>query len=527
MKNHREIGYWIAGAFVLSICLGFVDKAGFTLGGWLGYLLLSILGVLLIYGSWNSIADLSPSRRIVWIAIGAIFLRLLVGVGMSYALPVGGYPDSEPYQAGYIYKDSFNRDQEAWQFANQDLPLISAFTDPQESDQYGGLLFGSAFIYRTLSSEVQRPFMLILVSAIMGAVAVLHTWSFVQRSINSRAASIAAWIVMLYPEAVLLGASLMREPFLIAAMALALDGFSRIDQQGIRHGYQTTAAGLLLALVISPPYFLILSSVLAGWWVWVKGVFSRKFVLPLVVILGLAGAALAVTLRSWASLEFAPSGSILDLIGWWLNRGAGYQLYVLTQDSGWVQKIFGLVPEWSQLPLATAYGLVQPFLPATLMDATSLPLIRALVSYRALGWFLLLPSLIFGLLSSPRREGWRSLAFYLGVLVWLTVILVSYRDAGRMWDNPRWRTIFLSAQAALAGWSVSSAGLDKSPGLKRIAIVVGFSTLVFIAWEAGRYYQLPRLNLWESLALIGVAVPVYLIGAAWIDRRRVKKNSRA
>jgi hypothetical protein len=187
-----------------------------------------------------------------------------------------------------------------------------------------------------------------------------------------------------------------------------------------------------------------------------------------------------------------------------------------------VAKIFGQVPEWSQMPLATFYGLLQPFLPAAVMDSTSAPLIRLIVSLRGLGWFFLLPFLICAPFIALRQSKWRSLPMYLVLLVWVTAIFVSYRDAGRLWDNPRWRTVFLCAQAALAGWTWVTFTSTKSPWLLRVGIVVGFATMAFIFWEAGRYYHIPRLNLWETLGVIGGFTGLYFGGSYLRDRQKSK-----
>jgi hypothetical protein len=89
-----------------------------------------------------------------------------------------------------------------------------------------------------------------------------------------------------------------------------------------------------------------------------------------------------------------------------------------------------------------------------------------------------------------------------------------------MWDNPRWRAIFLSVQAITMAWTWLRAREQGDPWLKRIAVIVGFATLAFLQWEAGRYYQLPRLNLWETLGLIGGFSILFIVGSFVYDRTR-------
>jgi hypothetical protein len=315
----------------------------------------------------------------------------------------------------------------------------------------------------------------------------------------------------------------MREPFLITAFALMLDGYARRVHQANPHGIYLVALGFITALFISPPFsFLLLGGVSLAW-LW-EGKGDRKrtgWILGVIAALGLA--ALALTIRSWAALEGRPGGNVVELVGWWLTSGAKYQLHVLAQRSGWVQKMFELAPEWSHMPLATLYGLVQPFLPAAVMDSTSLPLIRTVVSLRGLGWFVFLPFLMYAPFASLRQEGWRSLPAYLTLFVWGGAVLVSYRDAGQQWDNPRWRAVFLCAQVAMVGWAWVAARQSGSPWLGRVSVLVVFATLAFVHWEAGRYYQTPRLNLWKTLSLIGAFSILFLAASIGFDRYRKTK----
>jgi hypothetical protein len=94
-----------------------------------------------------------------------------------------------------------------------------------------------------------------------------------------------------------------------------------------------------------------------------------------------------------------------------------------------------------------------------------------------------------------------------------------------MWDNPRWRAIFLSIQAIVIAWTLFSAKDNHNPWLGRVTLIVGFATLAFIHWEAGRYYQLPRLNLWETLTLIGGFSILFVVGSLIYDRCRNKNES--
>jgi hypothetical protein len=514
---------WLYQAMVLlAIGVGFpfLDKSGFSISGVIAYLVVGVIATLVMRLGWYSVRELNPPTWLQTALILAIAIRLLVGVGLFSALPSFGYSDSKPHSTGYIYQDAYERDKDAWRFAISDAPLLSAWTDADLSDQYGGLHFTSTFIYRAISIDEHRPLLVVLLSVGFGSLAVIFTWASTRRLFGGVVAKAATWIVVLYPEAILLSASQMREPFLIAALALGLDGYTQIRIDEWKDGLLRILAAFLIALVLSPPFSLVMVGLLALAWIWegkVKGR-QRIWVYGAIGVLGIFG--LLLTVRGWSSIPGSPDGNIIELLSWWFSSGAEYQLHLLKEGSGWVQKIFELVPEWSHMPLATMYGLVQPFLPAALMDSSSLTLIRVIVSLRALGWFITLPFLLYAPILIFRKIPKSRLTSYFVLLFWIAVIFVSYRDAGRMWDNPRWRAIFLSIQGIVMAWVWVNVRERGDPWLKRLGVIVGFATLGFIQWEAGRYYQLPRLNLWETLGVIGGFSMLYVVGTYLYDRKR-------
>ena len=286
----------------------------------------------------------------------------------------------------------------------------------------------------------------------------------------------AAWIVALFPEAIFLGASPMREPFLIAALAASLYGYALFRAGEQRSGLATLLAALAITALFSPPYAFLFAITLLVAWIWEGGKGGARLFLAIGAVVAVA---LVLTVLAWSQIRNAPQGGPLGIVNWWVNSGARFELQRLESGSGLVQKYFDLAPEWAHMPLATAYGLVQPFLPATLMDTSSLPLPRVLGVFRGLGWFVLLPFLIYAPFAAVRAKGWRSLQSFLSLLVWAVAIGAAYRLAGDQWDNPRARTVYLAAQAAIVGWVWFQSKQSHSPWLRRVAIVVAVSTLVF------------------------------------------------
>ena len=163
----------------------------------------------------------------------AFLLRLAVGVTLHLALPVYGH-DDEDDRAGYVYTDAHKRDNQAWALATSERPILDAFSSKYASDQYGGLLAFNTLIYRYLSPDAQRPLLLIVFSAFFAALGIPFLWKSVRQIFGEKVAWASAWIFALYPESILLGASAMREPYLLTFSAFALWGFVEWQYRAVR-----------------------------------------------------------------------------------------------------------------------------------------------------------------------------------------------------------------------------------------------------------------------------------------------------
>lgn len=186
-----------------------------------------------------------------------------------------------------------------------------------------------------------------------------------------------------------------------------------------------------------------------------------------------------------------------------------------------VQAMFDRTPDWAHAPMATAYGLLRPFLPAALFE-TSEPLARVVEVLRAAGWTALLPFLLYAPLAAPRAAGWRSAATCFAFLVWLTALAASFRGGADGWDNVRYRAAFLVIQAAVAGWALAETRRSGGRWLGRIALLVAGLVVVFAQWYAGRYLGTPALALGGTLALAAAVLVLPVAAFVWSDRRRMR-----
>jgi hypothetical protein len=450
----------------------------------------------------------------------AVALRVGLAVFLASMLPIYGY-DNPHQRAGYFFPDAYDRDNAARVLAQSEDSLLSAFTGASRTDQYGGMLFFSALTYRTLSPEVHRPLLVVVLAGAAAALSVLFTWRFAEILGGRRAGTLAGWTVALYPEMALLGASQMREPFVGLGLAMALYGYVRGRGGSLRAAAIFVGIGVLLGTLISPPYGALIAGLVLMAWVW-EGK-SRGTAWALAILAVIAVAAFGLTIRAWGEVVApAPGTSVFDLVGWWLSDAARFEVFKLEQASGIVQLLFDRTPEWTHIPMATGYGLIRPFLPAALTEEMS-PLARGVEIARAFGWTLLLPFLLYAPLAALRTAGLRGLPTYLSLVVWVTAVISSYRAGGDGWDNVRYRAVFLTAQAALAGWTLAHAGEARSPWLRRTGVLVTGVVLIFLQWYLGRYLMTPRLELVGTLVAAAVFATLAIVVPLMLDWRRKRR----
>jgi hypothetical protein len=500
---------WVIGSSVVGLILSLTDGFGFSLPGWSAYSILTAISLLLIFLVWAAVERDERSGWLFTVALIAFLLRLGVGVALYRALPVYGYGEKAE-QAGYVYWDAYKRDSDAYARGRGELPLVAAFSDPKRSDQYGGLLFVSAGIYRFLGTEQHRPLLPVTLLAGIASLAVIFSWGVGRRLFNPSVAAGAAWIAALYPEAVLLGASQMREPFLITAFAMSIYSYFVAKDGELQRGLLWLAAAIgIFTLPISPPFVAVIVVTLLVTGLWEQRVLSKRVVLIilLALILLLIGGFLAA--RAWSALEEI-EGTPLAIVQAWLgNAVASWRVNRVSEQSVWLDTLLSGMPASLQLPFLVLFGLVQPFLPAALVAPGSM-LWKSIAIWRSLGWFMLLPLLLYGTVASIRRLGWRHVGTFFSLFVWISALIASYRAPSYQWDNPRYRAVFLAVQGVIAAWAWWQGRQSHDPWMRHLFVIFGVDTLIFTYWYLGRYTALPKLAFLHNVMLIGLFTVVYL-----------------
>ncbi len=481
--------------------------------GWLAFSAVLLLGIACLFVAWRCAGG---GRMMAWMVGLALALRLGAGVATYLALPINGY-DVPDDKAGFVFTDAHRRDDQAWQLAQSGNSLFQAFDKTYYTDQYGGLLALSALTYRVFSPDAHRPLIMVLVAALTAALGIPFLFQAARLLWTDGLASAAAWLSVLYPESILTGGAQMREPFLLTFIAIALWGFARWVHDREPRGWIWVGAGVVGMLLVSPAVGLA-TLVLLGGWLWLRGEHRR---LPLPVIAATLGILLfGILFLAWSvsrQHDFSaasPVGVILN----WFRGSVKWVIYELERGSGQIQNVFSKLNPLAQFAFVVGYGVAQPVLPPAFFEPTTLTW-HVIAVFRAVGWYLLLPFLLYSPIAAWRsrdpveRRTW----LWLSAFSWAWIIICAIRAGGDQWDNPRYRLIFFGVEALVAAYGWIFWLEQRDAWLPRIAVLEVVCVLLFGQWYVARYYLLGvHLPILVVLSLsLGSAALILLGGWLW------------
>ncbi|MGB8212814.1 MAG: hypothetical protein WCE68_04565 [Anaerolineales bacterium] len=509
MKSLRDLFWIFPGSLVLGAVLSLFSP-GIWWIGWLAYSVLLILGMLALSALWRSAGS---ARALGWMLALSLVLRLGIGIFFSVVLPIYGN-DSVVHQGGYIYRDASTYDTQAWGLASSGKPLWEAFDRSSGiEEQYGGLTFTLSLTYRLLSPDAHRPWLTILLAALIGAMGVAIAWKGARQAWGEKVALVMGWIMALYPESLLSGSSQIREPFLLLFIAMLFWAAATWQEKRQRTTWIWLAGGILGLLLFSPG-IAVAALVVLGVWVWL----ARReinirwwWVVGAAAIIVVAGLLFSQIVVGTLKVHGGPLTNLTTWLKYSMNFGAA----VTTMNSGWLQTTFRAMPKSLDLPFIVTYGIAQPVLPAAIIDRGVWP-VRLLGILRGLGWYALLPLLLYSLrpiwkMADKRaRMAW----LWLWLAAWFWIILASARAGGDQWDNPRYRVILLMFQAALAAIALVQQRATHDRWLGRILAVEGVFLLLFGYWYFSRnsHLGLKIFGVFTVFAAIGVVSAAILAG---------------
>jgi hypothetical protein len=492
---------------IMSMALGaavaLINPGRSFFNAWLGGMGISFICLVLLYISWKWVKG---GTMLAVCMVLAFLLRIILGSGLTLSLPVWGY-EEESSRHGYSYLDAYHRDTDAWRLAQSNNSLVAAFGVEFASDQYGGLLSLSAGIYRVFSPDAHRPILILLLTAFSPAIGVPFLWKAIRKRWNHKLATLATWVFALYPESIMLSSAQMREPFLIGLSAIAFFGVVEWSSN-----HRTS----ILAILLSMAGIAFFSSkaaiaifVLLAIWFWFDNIFPNLKP-PWHKV-------------SWLLIGLIVVIAIMLSLNWLINSSR-WDLYLMEASSGRIQFELDAVGSQYRIPFIVSYGLLQPVISAAIAYP-SIALMRAIAIFRAIGWWVIMPTLVFAFFAvwriKPNRDRRVLICFVLAIVLW--VLISSVRAGGDQWDNVRYRAIFTTWIAFIASWGYLYAKENKSPWLGRILMVEAVFVLVFLQWYLSRYYLLfGRLRFWSMIFVIIVLSTAILLGGWFHDHQKKK-----
>ena len=463
---------------------------------WPGWFSFALLCGLSAYFLLLVAQQFGGGRTLAWLVALAFITRLAVGVGLSLALPMYGFDEPEQ-NAGYHFYDAYGRDMQAWDLATSGRPLTDSLMDEFSKDQYGGLLGISAAVYRYMSPDAHRPFLILVLGAFTTALGVAFFWEGMRRRWGLKLAALASWILVLYPDAIFFGSSQMREPFLLGLTGIAFWGVIEYASSR-RRSLIALAVSLALMALISSRVAVVIAVVL-GVWFWLEYLAQAR-AWRIAGIAALSISLIAAAAGSWVWLQDSAHWDMLTTLS------TGRALYDL-QSLG----------EQFKVPFIIGYGIAQPVLPAAIADST-LPIWKVIILARSAGWYLLAPFLLYAFFTSlkarPGKERAIWVLFSVAVLVWLMVS--AFRAGGDMTDNPRYRSMFLPWMALLAGWGLLRALETRDLWLARWLAVEAIFLGFFTSWYISRYFGTVRRMPFNRMVITILLLSGVVLASGWL-----------
>jgi hypothetical protein len=294
----------------------------------------------------------------------------------------------------------------------------------------------------------------------------------------------------------------MREAFLISLSMLAMYLLAVYWRARNLRYLLVTALITLCTIPLSSPFFLLLvailvieSAAITNW----RFLRSRRMwvVLGALLILGIG---------------------VLIVLGYgsqyWLEAGQ-WQRYINANASGWVERQFRRMPDWTHVPFLVMYGVLRPLLPSALI-ASAAPAWRLIAIWRALGWTLLLVLLCYTTYLAICKQDERKMAGWFMLIMWVFFIVASYRSGGDQWDNPRYRATFAGLQVVLAAWALVKQRQSGDRWLWRTLGAASMMVLWFLPWYLRRYPIFPfTWTVIDLVDVIGIGLVSGLLFFLW------------
>jgi hypothetical protein len=328
---------------------------------------------------------------------------------------------------------------------------------------------------------------------------------------SDRTAKLTTWLVVLYPDAILFGASQMREPFITGLMCITFWGFL-IWKVNRRQALTAMIASLgAMAFFSSLITITLLGFLMVLFW--------AEYIAPV-----------SQTWKRVGQVVLAVGLLVGLLLFWrWMSSASTWDIIVTLLGSGWVSKLVKDSGSLFRIPIVVVYGIAQPVLPAALVAINTRPVMYVIAVLRALGWYLLAPLMVYGIFTLWTKRGIKGqrLLVWISIfsLVWMTVSAI--RAGGDQWDNPRYRVNFILWLALLAAWGADWAWKKRDFWLVRWILVEFIFIGFFAHWYIGRYFRIWERMYFQYYVIWVLLLSALVLASGWLwdyFSKRLHKN---
>jgi 4-amino-4-deoxy-L-arabinose transferase-like glycosyltransferase len=476
------------------------------------------------------------ARRWTWAAFGS---RVAFIVVVPVMLLLWGYPSNRNLH-GLVELDAVNANDTAWHAAVAGAPVLESWKRAP-GDNTGGITVMGVAVFRLFSPDQNRTLLLGLVASFFTSLTVIAVYRLGNGLFSNGVARIAAVAAAVYPEAVMIGSShqqmgylaLVYGVILLAAAGVMIKKESTPEASALpkrRNAAILLVLFLVVLFLLSSQFFKFGLIGLAAYMVWLAD--PKRRVGRIIWIAGGAAVLALVVLRVLSILDIVPGNwDFLFKEYQYLYGLAWDEFYKMTLAGGGdlFQNVLAGMEKGPAFALAAAYGTVQPVLPAAIghrsVAAQGGFFWQLLGIYRGLGWYLVLPLLIYGTLKSLRGILARKPEAILMLVFWFIAVIGSYRAFGDQWDNPRYRLFALAPMALLAAWAWITQRETRDPWFPRIAIPFGTATAALTVWYFLRDYALVDFATVPSILVIGIITALAFVLGLFLVR--TKKSAPA
>jgi hypothetical protein len=461
-------------------------------------------------------------RKWAWWALG---MRVAFLIIVPLAMQLWGYP-SDKNRIGLVETDALNATSKAWNAAQSNQPVLETWTQGS-GDNTGGITVMGVILFRLFSSDQERALLLGLLAAAVSALTVIPTFRLANELFSERTARVAAVIVAVYPEAVMLGALDVQQGYLALVLGvelLALAGlilWKKTEPGKLGAPRPVIAAvafvlSLVAMFLLSYEFFILSIFCGALFAVWLAD--PRRRVGRILWIAGGLGVLVLIVMHILSLRDVIPSDSDYLYSQYHYLYGLAWSEYdkiAATGGGDLFQSVLATMDRTVAFLLAALYGLLQPVLPAAIghrnQTAVGGSFWQALGIYRSLGWYLALPLLFYGTLKSVRGLFSRKPELMLAVIFWAIAFIGSYRAFGDQWDNPRYRFFAFVPMALLAAWAWVQWREKRDAWFLRIAIPFAVAVIGLTVWYLLRDYAGVQFPVVASLGvLVALAVLAFV-----------------